>query len=175
MLSSGKLGKKTLPLDTQAMNRRQLMTGAMRHKHQCRCLGTCGLGLTQRLRSPCWQRSWLPPCSQVSLAPSFLEHEFLWLTSCGVRKDLKLYGLRALCFDYSLQLLIAMKFEALERASRIQGTCLQKTYFNSIKNTSPNRSEVALWNPEFLYLMLLIFCSVPLQKRGCNNFIFSCW
>lgn len=140
--SFGKLEKKTLSLGMQVVSRRQLMTGlTMKYKHQCRRLRVCRLGHSPWLRSLCWQHSWLPPCPQVSLAPSFLEHEFPWLTSCGVGKDSWSYGLTALYFDCSLQLLIAMKFEALERAPRTRDSCLQQIHFNKVKNTSPNQSE----------------------------------
>lgn len=140
--SFGKLGKKILSLDVQVMSRRQPMTVlTVKHEHQGRRLRVCRLNHSPWLGSLFWQHSWLPPCPQVSLAPSFLEHEFPWLTSCGFRKDLWSYGSSVLYFDCSLQLLIAMKFEALERAPRTRDSCLQQIHFNKVKNTSPNQSE----------------------------------
>lgn len=140
--SFGNLGKNTLSLDTQVVSRRQPMTGlTTEYEHQLRRLRVCGLSHSSWLRSLCWQHSWLPPCPQVSLAPTFLEHEFPCLTSCGFKKDLWSYGSTALYFVYSLQLLITMKFEALERTPRTQDSCLQQIHFNLVKNISPNQSE----------------------------------
>jgi len=71
--SFGKLGKKPLSLDVQVMSRRQPMTGlTVKHEHQSRRWRVCRLSHSAWLRSLCWQHSWLPPCPQVSLAPSFL-------------------------------------------------------------------------------------------------------
>lgn len=158
----------------QALNRRQLMTGAMRHK-----ISVQMVGCLQAWPEPLTQMHscWLPLCPQVSLAPNSLEHEFPWFTSCGVRKGYMIVWVDSTVFLLLPATVNCYEIWSIGKGFQIQGKCLQKMRFSNIKNTSPNRSEywVALGNSELLYLMLLIFCHVPLQKWGGNNFSFSWW